>query len=72
MLMPEPDAKVIAEKPRLIERLRAIVPGEGVIGEADELRAFETDGLTAYRALPFCRRRPGRSRASSRCAPRWG
>jgi glycolate oxidase len=53
MLMPEPDAKVIAERPRLIERLRAIVPGEGVIGEADELRAFETDGLTAYRALPL-------------------
>jgi glycolate oxidase len=51
--MPEPDPKVIAARPALIEALRTIVPGEGVIVEADELRAYETDGLTAYRALPM-------------------
>ncbi len=53
MIMPEPDPKVIAARPALIEALRAIVPGEGVIVEEDELRAYETDGLTAYRALPM-------------------
>ena len=53
MIMPEPDPKVIAARPALIEALRTIVPGEGVIVEADELRAYETDGLTAYRALPM-------------------
>ena len=49
MIMPEPDPKVIVARPALIEALRAIVPGEGVIVEEDELRAYETDGLTAYR-----------------------
>jgi glycolate oxidase len=53
MIMPEPDPKVIAARPALIEALRAIVPGEGVIVEEEELRAYETDGLTAYRALPM-------------------
>ena len=53
MIMPEPDPKVIVARPALIEALRAIVPGEGVIVEEDELRAYETDGLTAYRALPM-------------------
>ncbi|MGE5766833.1 MAG: FAD-linked oxidase C-terminal domain-containing protein, partial [Bacteroidota bacterium] len=33
--------------------LRAIVPGEGVIVDEEELRAYESDGLTAYRQLPL-------------------
>ncbi|HEX9646739.1 MAG TPA: FAD-binding protein, partial [Alphaproteobacteria bacterium] len=53
MRMPDPDRAVIEGRARLVERLRDIVPGEGVIAHADELRAFETDGLTAYRALPM-------------------
>jgi glycolate oxidase len=53
MQMPEPDAKVIAAKAEIVEALRAIVPGEGVIVDDEELRAYETDGLTAYRALPM-------------------
>jgi glycolate oxidase len=53
MQMPEPDAAVIAARARLIARLREILPhGSVVVGE-DELRAFETDGLTAYKALPL-------------------
>ena len=53
MLMPEPDREVIARKRDLVGRLRAIVPGEGVIVDEEELRAYETDGLTAYRQLPL-------------------
>ncbi|WP_375593094.1 FAD-linked oxidase C-terminal domain-containing protein [Algihabitans albus] len=53
MLMPEPDREVIARKRELVGKLRAIVPGEGVIVDEDELRAYETDGLTAYRQLPL-------------------
>ncbi len=53
MQMPEPDRQVIDARADLIEALRAIVPGEGVISDADELSAYETDGLTAYRALPM-------------------
>jgi glycolate oxidase len=30
-----------------------IVPGEGVIAQPIEMRAFETDGLTAYRQMPL-------------------
>ena len=53
MLMPKPDQAVIAQRDALITELRAIVAGEGVIVDEDERRAFETDGLTAYRQLPM-------------------
>ena len=53
MLMPEPDAEVIARRQKIVEGLRAIVPGEGVIAEEDELRVYESDGLTAYQQLPL-------------------
>lgn len=53
MLMPQPNQEVIARKRELVAKLRAIVPGEGVIVDEDELRAYETDGLTAYRQLPL-------------------
>jgi len=53
MLMPEPDAAVIARRSEIIEELRRIVPGDGVIAEREALRAYECDGLTAYRQLPL-------------------
>ena len=51
--MPEPDAEAIAKRDRIVTALRAIVPGEGVIDTAEELRAYECDGLTAYRQVPL-------------------
>src|SRR5512132_1117119 len=53
MRMPEPDAASLAKRDAIIAGLRAIVPGEGVIAGADELRAYECDGLSAYRSLPM-------------------
>src|SRR3546814_19236712 len=53
MQMPEPDRRVIAAKADIVAALRAIVPGEGVIGDEEELRAYESDGLTAYRQPPL-------------------
>jgi glycolate oxidase len=53
MRMPEPDAESLAKRASIIERLRQIVPGEGVIATEDELRAYECDGLSAYRAVPM-------------------
>ena len=53
MRMPEPDQGTIARRAEIIAALGAIVPGEGVIGDADELRAYESDGLTAYRQPPL-------------------
>jgi FAD/FMN-containing dehydrogenases len=53
MRMPEPDGSVIARRRDIVSALRAIVPGEGVIVDESELRAYECDGLTAYRQLPM-------------------
>src|SRR3979490_20497 len=51
--MPTPDAAVLARRDRIVTALRAIVPGEGVIATEREMRPYESDGLTAYRALPM-------------------
>ena len=51
--MPEPDESVLARRREIAAALREIVPGEGVIADEDELRPYETDGLTAYRQLPL-------------------
>ncbi|MBK8906411.1 MAG: FAD-binding protein [Rhodospirillales bacterium] len=53
MRMPAPDAAVIARRRRIASDLRAIVPGEGVIDDDDELRVYEADALTAYRQRPL-------------------
>lgn len=53
MKMPDPDKSVIARRLEIADALRAIVPGEGVIVEEDELRPYESDGLTAYKTLPM-------------------
>ncbi|MDJ0942388.1 MAG: FAD-linked oxidase C-terminal domain-containing protein [Kiloniellales bacterium] len=53
MKMPEPDQATIARKAQIAAALREIVPGEGVIVEEQELRAYESDGLTAYRQVPL-------------------
>jgi glycolate oxidase len=52
MKMPDVDQTVIARRREIAADLRRIVPGEGVIDHEDELRAYESDGLTAYRAVP--------------------
>ncbi|MBV8594205.1 MAG: FAD-binding protein [Caulobacteraceae bacterium] len=51
--MPAPDPTLVARKAEFVAALRAIVPGEGVIAAAPELRAYESDGLTAYRGQPL-------------------
>ena len=51
--MPDPDAAVLSRRGEIVADLRAIVPGEGVIDDPDELRAYECDALTAYRQRPL-------------------
>jgi len=53
MKMPAPDGQTIARKQEIVAALRAIVPGEGVIADIDELRPYESDALTAYRTIPL-------------------
>ena len=50
---PPPRSDVLAKRERVVAALQAIVPGEGVIAEENERRAFETDALTSYRRLPM-------------------
>jgi glycolate oxidase len=51
--MPEADSAVLARRGKIVAALRQIVPGEGVIAHEREMRAFESDGLTAYRQMPL-------------------
>ncbi len=52
-VMPKPDPATLARRAEIAADLRAIVPGEGVVDTVTEMRAFESDGLTAYRQLPL-------------------
>src|SRR5215470_8757633 len=51
--MPDLDDAVLARRSEIVAALSAIVPGEGVIANEREMRPYESDGLTAYRQLPF-------------------
>ena len=53
MRMPEPDAFVIGRKAEVVAALRAVLPADAVIESEAELRAYECDGLTAYRCPPL-------------------
>ena len=53
IVMPPPDAGVLARRADIVRALRSIVPGEGVIDDVDALRPYESDGLTAYRQPPM-------------------
>jgi glycolate oxidase len=50
--MPAPDAAVLARRAEIAAALRTIV-ADGVIDETASLRAYESDGLTAYRQPPM-------------------
>src|SRR5579863_9312151 len=51
--MPELDSAILGRRAQIVAALRRIVPGEGVIASEDAMRPYESDGLTAYRALPM-------------------
>ena len=51
--MPALDRATLDRRAEIVAAMRAIVPGEGVVDATAEMRAFETDGLTAYRQMPL-------------------
>ena len=53
MEMSAPDDGVLQRRAEIVDALRRIVPGEGVIVSETERRAYESDGLTAYHQLPM-------------------
>ena len=50
--MPAADRRVLARTGEIARALAEIVP-DGVIEDRDALRAYECDGLTAYRQPPM-------------------
>ncbi len=53
MKMPAPDPAVLARRDSVADAMRMILPASSVVTELQELQAFETDGLTAYRQPPL-------------------
>jgi glycolate oxidase len=53
MLMPKPDETIIARRSEIATALRTIVPHHAVIDSVVTLKAYESDGLTAYRQPPM-------------------
>jgi glycolate oxidase len=53
MEMPLPDVRVIGRRREIAAALRQIVAAEAVIESETERRAYESDGLTAYRQPPL-------------------
>jgi len=53
LVMPAPEPETLRRRDEIVSALRQIVPGEGVVDAPVEMRAFESDGLTAYRQIPL-------------------
>ncbi len=54
MDMPTPSSFVISRKDEIVARLRKVLPTASVISDPVETKAYECDGLTAYRCPPLC------------------
>ncbi|HTI68063.1 MAG TPA: FAD-linked oxidase C-terminal domain-containing protein [Caulobacteraceae bacterium] len=53
MKMPAPDQATMGDRRRIARDLRRLLVSGALIEEEDERRAYESDGLTAYRAMPL-------------------
>jgi glycolate oxidase len=53
MQMPEPSARVLERRARIVAGLRGLLPADAVIDDPAETRAYECDALTAYRCPPM-------------------
>ena len=51
--MPKIDSAIMSKKDKIASDLRGIINSKNVLSSTDELRPFETDGLTAYRQMPL-------------------
>jgi glycolate oxidase len=53
LIMPEPDSGILARRREIAAHLRTLVAAEAVIDDTNEMRAYESDGLTAYNQIPM-------------------
>ncbi len=59
MDMPTPDPVVLAKKESLVQRLLSVLPPDAVVHDPVETRAYECDGLAAYKCPPLVAVLPG-------------
>jgi glycolate oxidase len=52
-ILPPPDRRLIADRERIVGGLVEIVGHKWVVDSEEERRAYETDGLPSYRAMPL-------------------
>ena len=53
LAMPKIDRKLLSKKSEVIKALKKIIPAENILDHEDQLRPFETDALSAYKAKPL-------------------
>ncbi|MGB1036416.1 MAG: FAD-linked oxidase C-terminal domain-containing protein, partial [Candidatus Puniceispirillales bacterium] len=53
MQMPEPDATIIARRDEIVAKLKTLLPASSVVDSVEGCRAYDADGLSAYRQLPL-------------------
>ena len=53
MQMPEPDQRIIARRELICTALGKLVPAGSVVSSEEGRRAYDADGLSAYRQLPL-------------------
>ena len=51
--MPKIDRKLLSKKVEIIKKLKKLIKVANVLDHEDEIRPFETDGLSAYKQKPF-------------------
>ena len=66
VVLPEPDRAIVSRRDAIVSDLRRLVGAHAVIADEDGRRAYETDALTAYRALPLAVVLPGSTEEVSR------
>ncbi|MBE0412166.1 FAD-linked oxidase C-terminal domain-containing protein [Yoonia sp.] len=54
MEMPAPSTAVISRKDQVVAELQRVLRPDAVISDVAETKAYECDGLTAYRCPPMC------------------
>jgi glycolate oxidase len=63
---PSPDPTILARRAAICSGLQALLPAGSLVTQTDELRAFETDALTAYRRAPLAVALPSSTQEVSR------
>ena len=51
--MPKVDRKLLSKKVEIVKNLKKLIKPENVLDHEDQLRPFETDGLSAYKQKPL-------------------